>query len=911
MKGVKKPKTRVQKYQNYVNKKIAAVGAMTLSISTLLSPLATSANNANNQVYISPVSELKTINDEYINIELSYEDVEESHLNVELNIKTNLKNQLESEPEVTEEVVAEPEVTEQLVDGKQIETELNIKSDIESLLDSSDQIVQLKEMDYHIAGFLNTNFSFQSIIKKLSNSFSFLTKNTQNEEQISAFVLEIPIHSAVNLDKDSFMITNKDGEKIIPSELEVNKSYLKVGFDQLSVVPSQFKVSFNLEPSNSIVEGQIAITEGAMIEYKLANNELKKLEIPKIDLNLYQISQFLGLAPLEISSNTSKSNGCANTANTNDPIRIDDNRELCIDKVVTSEPNENGEYTITLDTNGILKNKEVVSDTDIVVVIDRSSSMSQEIKNLRKYVDGFITNMLSLNNEQSPDAVRVAVVTFDGNAQNFFGENKINLSGDKVSVQTHGFINTYKDKNAQSLIKNLTTGRGTNTQMGIKIANDLLTLPAENGGRPDANKYVVLFTDGEPYTNNRAEDYFKTNQNNFTAAQAEYYDHFKGPLNNGTTTLKLGGIKYNNKNEAILDYKLNVIPSNNVTFYSIGYFEGLTIPSKDSPDYTDSSKRYHNITSFLYSIQNVAQDLSTYKETYFTNKISNLGQFYEKIGNDIKNQITSLLTEVSLTDIVPDYLDIVENSFNINPSSVSAYKGKVEKTITWSLGTLSEEGVTLSFKVVSNNDYFGAIEKDGSTLIPIKTNKSATIVAKELPNGATYPVPTVTIAPVEGGIKVVKEVKKGNSVYNTTDKFSVNVMGPSQLGFEVAGNGSQEVSFYLRDVQTDISYNKDYSKNYLTVGSYSVDEIVPANYEWTNLNVQYCNSTYTTCKNVKEDGSSFTLSDKFDISINHKYIKIILTNELVNENYWYDKKHTPNEFIYTKPTSSGDIAIAE
>ena len=112
MKRVKKQKTRLQQYQQYVNKKIAAVCAMTLSMSVLLSPFATSANNSSYPILISSVSEELTQSDNYVNVALSYHDIEETQLSVTMDITVNLDNDVTDE-EQTEVVDDSNEINEE------------------------------------------------------------------------------------------------------------------------------------------------------------------------------------------------------------------------------------------------------------------------------------------------------------------------------------------------------------------------------------------------------------------------------------------------------------------------------------------------------------------------------------------------------------------------------------------------------------------------------------------------------------------------------------------------------------------------------------------------------------------------------------------------------------------------------
>ena len=299
---------------------------------------------------------------------------------------------------------------------------------------------------------------------------------------------------------------------------------------------------------------------------------------------------------------------------------------------------------------------------------------------------------------------------------------------------------------------------------------------------------------------------------------------------------------------------------------------------------------------FLKTIQNVVK-MEDYGAKYYTDKINDAQKIYSEILKEIKTEIKgNLLTTVTITDIVPDYLDIVEGSFNINPTST------VGKTLTWNFENLTEDGIELSFKVIPNDPYLGG------TNIP--TNVSATIKANEINKleGESYPVPEIDITPIQGGIKIDKQVINSDRTPFTTDeKFTINItrmkgnLIQEQLGFNVAGNNVDEtVSFYLKGQTTNISFNDDKTKNYLTVGTYSVDEVVPANYRKDSVSIKVCpNANYNTDANSESCSDAVVdANGRFTIDKNNRYILIIVKNKLANENYWYDKEHIPNRFTY-------------
>lgn len=953
MKRVKKQKTRVQKYQNYVNKKIAAVCAMTLSMSVLLSPFATSANNPSYPILISSVSEELTKSDDYVNVALSYHDIEETQLSVTMDVTVNLdnvvtdqeqtevvddlnensqetsaiKNPVESsdsageyyEPELTNEIIEEenPVIDEQVESSENTSAETGDASleetDNKELSDeeASDMVSETieeshtKETDLIEGEEINQEESktleptgpiatvnmstnkktvFTSVTSVLNqasqwvtNVFKYFTTNHEvvveaADVQEKSIVLDFPIHSSFSLDESTLKILGANGEELSTSSLEVNTNHLTLGF--AGEIPEQFNVSFLLNRSEAIQSGQVVVNEGSMIRYNIkGEGETKEITFPTMNVNLYELTQIMALPTLESSfyqANTISDESGTETSSSRRTVPLNNGNTLYLDKTATDKGD--GSYLIKLNTSGVVQSTTTVKKADIVLVVDKSGSMEDKMTAIKSSIHDFISQLLSLNTTNNSDSVRVAIVTYSSSAENLLD----------------GFISTY-DNNAISKINNINADGATNTEGGIEMAGQLLTQAATENGRSDAQQYVVFFTDGFPtrsssFSISGSTPYVR----HFKAAQIAYYSNFSGKLTpdqNGKITVGTMGIVSSLWPDR--DQSESYTPTSSpldAKFYSIGLFVSATSEEKTMA------------VEFLKTIQNVVK-MEDYGAKYYTDKINDAQKIYSEILKEIKTEIKgNLLTTVTITDIVPDYLDIVEGSFNINPTST------VGKTLTWNFENLTEDGIELSFKVIPNDPYLGG------TNIP--TNVSATIKANEINKleGESYPVPEIDITPIQGGIKIDKQVINSDRTPFTTDeKFTINItrmkgnLIQEQLGFNVAGNNVDEtVSFYLKGQTTNISFNDDKTKNYLTVGTYSVDEVVPANYRKDSVSIKVCpNANYNTDANSESCSDAVVdANGRFTIDKNNRYILIIVKNKLANENYWYDKEHIPNRFTY-------------
>lgn len=1000
MKRVKKQKTRLQQYQQYVNKKIAAVCAMTLSMSVLLSPFATSANNSSYPILISSVSEELTQSDNYVNVALSYHDIEETQLSVTMDITVNLDNDVtdeeqtevvddsneineensaiedqgessensegNSESEVTDEIapnengIVDEEV--QLPEGGSDEsndTTVNESQNTDpSSEDSNNEVIEENpslESDSlegqeetqqdnttleaaevgSIANLLegkNPIFAWVSpalhyCSQWITNIFSSANYTQEfvveaAEVQEKSVVIDFPIHSSFSLDESTLKILGVNGEELSPSLLEVNNNHLTLGF--AGEVPEQFNVFFLLNRSETIQSGQVVVNENSVIRYNVkGEDETKELTVPTMKVNFYELTQTMSLPTLESSfyqlNTTDESDLDASSHQIE--VELENNNILYLDKTATEQGD--GSYLIKLNTSGVVQATQTLNKADIVLVVDKSGSMSDKLdgtNGIKNSIKEFTKDVLSINTAENPNMVRVAIVTYDQYANNLLG----GFVSQYTTCKKEGSCSNKNDENKNSVeykITNIGANGGTNTEAGIKKAGELLTNAAQESGRSGAQQYVVFFTDGLPTYNDRysGSDGSTYYGRNFRAAQESYYDYFKGPLlQEGSNTISVGGIgeveskrewvstglwpwdgywEYNeNQDDLGSSYTLTNTPLD-AKFYSIGLFT-------NSDDSKDAMAK-----AFLQTIQNVIK-VEDYATNYYTNDIEKAKNIYTNIKGEIVSEIKgNLLTNVTITDIIPDYLSIVKDT--VSGGSVDS----TGKEITWEFDTLTEDGVEVSFKVIPNDPYLGG------TNIP--TNVSATITANEInkPEGELYPVPKIDINPVQGGIRVDKQVIKSDGTLFTTDeKFTINVtrmkdnLIQEQLGFNVAGNNvDKTVSFYLKGETTNISFNNDKTKNYLTVGTYSVDEVVPANYRKDSVSIKVCsNANYNTDSNSESCRDAVVdKNGRFTIDKHNRYILITVVNKLVNENYWYDKKHTPNEFIYTKPASSGDIAITE
>ena len=506
-------------------------------------------------------------------------------------------------------------------------------------------------------------------------------------------------------------------------------------------------------------------------------------------------------------------------------IYAKENNDLQINK--TAKDNGDGTYTITLDAKGEGYVKEG-KKADIVIIIDTSTSMYDKIEEVKKAAKSLANNILESN---ELGKVKIALGHFSDKAH-----TDCNLTDDKSTINKK--------------IELLTHGGNTNTKDGIRKASELL-----EDGRIDAQKYVLFFTDGIPNIVGEEE------------TQNEYKENFS---------------IYEN-----MEMKKNKYP--NAKFYTIGVFT----------NYNGNRQRDVN---FLANIQNVISPLD-YENKYFSDKLESINGIFNDINMDISQEICPIVVkDIKIHDIVKKEFNIIPGSSratDLDGNKITLKDVKLSRTqngedeINFDVGDIIANkkdgnnkligGVRVSFDISKKDPYFGGKQ--------IPTNVSANISYKE-PDSETeknqiYNIPQVDIPYKEGKITIEKEVEN-----KYDDTFEISIFGgPKENQYkytvDLKANEKATMDFYLRKEETDISNNKDYSKNYFVEGTYSIDEIVPMNYKKDKILVKDKYNDWIE----PTDGKIYLNKDNKDINI-----KVI--NKISNDMYWNDKVYVENKLKY-------------
>lgn len=493
------------------------------------------------------------------------------------------------------------------------------------------------------------------------------------------------------------------------------------------------------------------------------------------------------------------------------------------------------EYEISLKVWG--NERTTVTPVDIVMVMDTSRSMSGDISSLKSAMNTFIDDI-----NKGVKESRISVVKFAGPTS---FNKKGGTDNAQVIADFDTSIQTKKDK-----INVTSANGGTNAEAAWDRVKEQIDQSKKD--RPNANRYVLFFTDGLPTVINGKVPVQETNHN--------YIRNTIIPA-----TMK----------------KYEAAVSTDVKAYSIGLLDNVS-----GSDGKELAKEFLN-------------EVKNQKSYFIENRNINLGEIYKDIANNIIKDST-IAKDAILTDVVTDEFEIITGKngsdttsevYKLNSDGTISekvdIKGTINKetgTISWKLGEVGAGGMLVKFRIKLKDEYYGT----GDVKIP--TNKEANMiytdpVTNKNDEKIEFNKPEISIPFKTGSITIEKVVENNKGLTAPIDDtFSISLDGGEvgELNVNLKNNESKTMSFYLKGKNTDISNNKDMSKNYINVGSYNVEEIVPMNYELEGIYV------YNSNTGLYEKTNKFTITKK------NKDIKIKVKNKYVNDKYFYDKAEKEN-----------------
>ncbi|WP_415342083.1 vWA domain-containing protein [Clostridium perfringens] len=559
-------------------------------------------------------------------------------------------------------------------------------------------------------------------------------------------------------------------------------------------------------------------------------------------------------------------------------------------KEVTQNPDENGNYEITLTVKG--KPKKVTEPVDLLLIMDASNSMYYDMDELKASMNSLVDNVI----DNIPNS-KIAVVAFGTEVKEVFSFNDKN-----------NFTSKEAYKKAIKDSYNSITGMGnTNIEGSWRLADEIFKKELNNNS--NSKKNVIFFSDGYPnITSNgsfamgyiaRDKGYSDEYCNQFLDNK-DFWDGYnyrikkKDPEYEKFIMSDKSDGNYKSINEwALYEYKKFLKNHPNTNIFSVALIDNIT-----EEEIKDIAKE------LLGNMQNSGYFTIDSRESDSKNENNkkSLKEIYDKIANNIildKNMAKGL----KITDIVSKDFEIARNGsydgknskvINLENNSIIDLKENIEgNKISWDRGenTIdSTDGIQFKFKIKPKNEYWGT----GENKVP--TNDIATINYKKPKEEnkiieGIFNVPTVSIPYKLGTIKVTKKFfdENGNEVKIDDKKNYTVCIDGGDLGkyyLKVDGNGNAKIlDFYMRDENTDISNNNDNKKGYLKVTKNLENKRI--------YKVSELNTMDSETKSILINGS---LGNTFELNMKNNNIDIVINSVIKKEEYFHDSDEKTNDF---------------
>lgn len=551
-------------------------------------------------------------------------------------------------------------------------------------------------------------------------------------------------------------------------------------------------------------------------------------------------------------------------------------------KEVSQEPDEDGNYEITLTVKG--KPKKVTKPVDILLIMDASNSMYYNMDELKASMNSLVDKVI----DNIPDS-RIAVVAFGTYSEEVFSFNNKN-----------NFTSKEEYKKAIKKSYNNIEGRGnTNIESSWRLADEIFNNELNNNS--NSKKDVIFFSDGYPN-----ESMNMLLESKYLEGGREYYEQYKKHLEQIYKTK----IKKDSDYEKILMDELNNGNYKSIDEWALYEYEKFY---NNYPDTNIFSVAL--IDNIPYEDKNSAKELLSKMQNsgYFTidsrfgqdnneNNSKSLKEIYDKIANNIILD-KEMAKGLKITDVVSKDFEIVKNGaydgknskiVNLSDNSVIDLKENIEEDkISWDRGENiidSTDGIQFKFKIKPKDQYWGTGENK------VYTNDIATISYKKPKEKnkiitGIFNKPNLSVPYKLGKIKVTKKFfdENGKEIKVDDKKTYTVCIDGGDLGkyyLKVDGNGNAKVlDFYMRDENTDISNNTDTKKGYLKVTESSENKRI--------YKVSEIDTMDSETKSIFVNGSK---KDSFELNMKNNNIDIVINSSIKDEKYFYDNKEKINDF---------------
>ncbi len=375
----------------------------------------------------------------------------------------------------------------------------------------------------------------------------------------------------------------------------------------------------------------------------------------------------------------------------------------------TLKDNGDGTSTLSLSVTGDSTLSTTSSKADVIVVLDRSGSMSwgtgsgyrSRLQVAKSAINSLADTLLANNTASDPDKIRLSLVTF-------------------ANYATTDITNTASLSSFQNTVRSIRADGGTNWEDALAAANSIQT-------RDGAKKYVIFVSDGDPT--------FRNTQGNrqFWQNRADYEGHTSG----GHTYYGTGDSDDYSNN---YNYALQVaqtIAGGGSELYSVAAFGDVSDMQSFSESATGRTDRYYSAddqdalnNAFSAIVQSITNSFG-YKSVKITDGVTDATSSTVLQSGSIASDFTYTITDPDgkATTIALDSDGNIKtingktSDVTLTDSTGASYilgigdpfpaASASDKTITWDLSALGQllDGYEykVSFKVWPSQDAYDTV----------------------------------------------------------------------------------------------------------------------------------------------------------------------------------------------------------
>lgn len=417
----------------------------------------------------------------------------------------------------------------------------------------------------------------------------------------------------------------------------------------------------------------------------------------------------------------------------------DDPGSILLNKVAQPVENKEGIYEITLTIQG----KNFETNSDVVLVIDKSGSMNDDDKLLdtKKAAIAFGEKLLTKGS-----TTRIAIVTYAETA---------------ASINNGHFYTADELDAFKSQINGIKASGGTNQQAGIHVAQQLLDSDSPVGNL----KNIVILSDGVPTYSYAITGSITCTRDAYVERDSKYVDYVYATMDVDWST---ANIVCNHNNRIGSGYGIGVKKQSGLSVNSCGGYPSY-ISHGIATIWEAKQAKATGTTIFSVALQvdtegeNILKACATdpTKGYYAIGKNDNVETKLKDAFTAIAGSIAIAAKNGKVTDPMSDYVSLDFTGNPVVTSDEAVYKNgqadvylsqgtvtRNEQTLSWDVGNINEDSPAIMKYRVHLNDNV----ESGNTY---PTNKTTTFNYTDYqgnPAEKEFPIPTVN---PEGGTILV------------------------------------------------------------------------------------------------------------------------------------------------------------